>query len=112
VKRVLILSRHSTFSLGIETLLAQEDGIEIVSRGRDADPNATIECILTNRPDVVMVNCDDPEPELCPVIQCILRDRPEIRVIGLSLQNNKISIFQGEKKQVCLVDDLLKAIGD
>ncbi|MHB0988166.1 MAG: hypothetical protein ACYC3P_05810 [Bellilinea sp.] len=86
--------------------------MEIVNRGQDMYPHATIECILTDRPDVVMVNCDDHEPELLPVIQCILRDRSEIRVIGLSLQNNQISIFQGERKQIRKVDDLLKAIRD
>lgn len=112
MKRVLILSQPSIFSLGIENLLAQEAGIEIVSRGQDMDLNTTIEYIQRNRTDVVIVNCDDPDPELTPVIQCILRDRPGIRVIGLSLRNTQISIFQGKKKQVHMVEDLFKAIRD
>ncbi|HSB65955.1 MAG TPA: hypothetical protein VLD65_05205 [Anaerolineales bacterium] len=113
MKRVLILSRYSLFSQGIETLLANEPGIDIIPRGQSIDlSQPLIDCILRDQPDVVVINCDDPEPELSPVIQYILRDRPGIRVIGLSLQNTQISIFQGEKKQVSMVEDLFKAIRD
>jgi DNA-binding NarL/FixJ family response regulator len=110
MKRVFILSRESMFSLGIETLLSQEAGIEIVSW--DADLSASIDCIQRHQPDVVIVNCDDPEPELTAAVLSIFREPLGICVIGLSLQNNQISIYRGEKKQVRQVDDLLNAIQD
>jgi len=108
MKRVFILSRHSVFSLGIETLLSQETGIEIVSQG--TNPRASLECIQRYSPDVVIINCDDPEPELTSVVLDILRDRLGICVISLSLRNNQMSIYRGEKKQICQVEDLLEAI--
>ncbi len=98
------------FSQGIETLLSQETGIEIVGQGTDL--SASLECIQKHCPDVVIVNCDDPEPELTSVVMDILRDRLGICIIGLSLRNNQISIYRGEKKQVLQVDDLLEAIHD
>ena len=110
MKRVFILSRESMFSLGIETLLSQEAGIEIVNR--DTNFGASIECIQRHSPDVVIVNCDDPEPELTSAVLSIFRDTLGICVIGLSLENNQISIYRGEKKQVRQVEDLLNAIQD
>lgn len=107
-KRVFILSRHSLFSQGIEILLAQEPGLEIV--GRDTDFDAAAEFLQACPPDVVILNCDDPEPDLSPAVLCILRKRLGISVIGLSLHDNEIYVYRGEQKQVCQVEDLLEAI--
>lgn len=107
-KRVFVLSRHSLFGQGIEALLSQADGVEIVIP--ETDINTAVECIQHNRPDVVILNCDDPEPDLTPAVLCIIRERLGISVIGLSLKDNKISIYRGEQKQVCQLEDLLGAI--
>ena len=108
VKRIFILSRRSLFHQGIETLLSQESEIEIV--GHETEPNAVVECIQTFNPDVVLLNLDDPEPDLSSPVLCVLRDMSEIRIVGLSLKENKICIFQGENKQVHQLDDLFNAI--
>ncbi len=110
MKRVFILSKHSMFGVGIEALLSQEEQIEIVSR--DTDLSASLEGIRKSDPDVVIINCDDPDPELTAAVMDIFRDRLGICVIGLSLRNNQISIYRGEKKDVRQVEDLLKAIED
>jgi DNA-binding NarL/FixJ family response regulator len=108
MKRVFILSKQSMFGVGIEALLSQEEGLEIVSR--DTDLSASLECIQKTDPDVVIINCDDPDPELKSIVMDVLRDRLGICFIGLSLQNNQISVYHGEKKDVRQVEDLLKAI--
>lgn len=108
MKRIFVLSRNSMFGQGIETLLAQEAGFEIV--GSDIDLSAPVECIHRCHPDIVIVNCDDPEPDLTPTVLCILRERLGIRVVGLSLKDNEIFIYRGEHKQVRQLDDLLDAI--
>jgi DNA-binding NarL/FixJ family response regulator len=107
-KRVFILSRHSLFSQGIETLLAQESEFEIV--GRDKGFDAAAEFLETCHPDVMILDCDDPEPDLSPAVLCVLRKRLGIRVIGLSLLDNRIYVYRGEEKQVCQLEDLLEAI--
>jgi chemotaxis response regulator CheB len=107
-KRVFILSRQSLFSQGIESLLSQHPGLEIV--GRDTNFDAAAEFLETSCPDVVILNCDDPDPDLSPTVVCILRKRLGICVIGLSLQDNKLYAYRGEQKQVYQVEDLLETI--
>ena len=93
---------------GVETLLTQHSGVEIVGSGIDED--SAVECIERCNPDVILLNCDDPDPDLSPAVLCVLRKRPGSVIIGLSLKDNTINIYRGEDKQVLQVDDLLNAI--
>lgn len=108
VKRVFILSRRSLFHEGIETLLSQEKGVEIV--GHDTEPEGALACIEQFSPDVVIVNLDDPEPVLSQTVLCILRERQDMSIIWLSLQDNSIRIYRGESKEVRQLEDLLNVI--
>jgi len=108
MKSVFVLSRHSLLSQGIERLLAQEARLEIVNP--EADLSTAVDCIQKHHPDVVIVNLDDPELELSPAFLCILRERLGTCVIGLSLNENCISIYRGEHKEIRQVEDLVDAI--
>ena len=108
MKRVFVLSRRSLFHQGIETLLSQEAELEIV--GQDTKPSEAVECIQTFNPDVIIINLDDPEPDLSSPVLCVLRERVGIRIVGLSLLDNKICVFQGENKLIHQLDDLFNAI--
>lgn len=108
MKRILVLSRQTMFGEGIKTLLSREDEIEVVDP--TAEIEAAVQCIQTNKPDIVILNCDDPEPDITPAVLCILRERLGISVIGISLEDNSICIHRGERKQICQLEDLLEAI--
>jgi hypothetical protein len=108
VKRVFILSRRSLFHKGIESLLSQAAELEVISQ--DTEPSAAVECIQTFKPDVVILNLDDPEPDLSSPVLCILRESTDVRIIGLSLKDNTICVFQGENKLIHQLDDLFDAI--
>ena len=110
MKRIFILSRRTLFHQGIETLLAKEAKLEIV--GQDAEPNAAVEYIQKFNPDVIVLNLDDPEPDLSSPVLCVMREKAGIRIVGLSLKENKICVFQGEDKQVHQLEDLFNAILD
>ncbi|HLA97078.1 MAG TPA: hypothetical protein VJL34_01390 [Anaerolineales bacterium] len=110
MKRVFILSRRSLFHQGIETLLSQEAELEIV--GQDTEPSDAVKCIQTFNPDVIILNLDDPEPDLSSPVLCVMREKAGIRIVGLSLRENKICVFQGEDKQVHQLEDLFNAILD
>lgn len=110
VKRVYVLSRQCMFGKGLEALLSQEAEIEIVGQG--ADLSTAVECIHEHKPDVVIVNLDDPELDLSPAVRCILRERLGISIIGLSLLDNKISIYRGQEQQIQELEDLFRAIED
>ena len=108
MKRIFVLSRQTMFGQGIKALLSLENEIEIVSPA--ADIEEAVHFIQTNQPDIVVLNCDDPEPDINSAVLCILRERMEISVIGVSLQDNSICIHRGERKQVRSLEDLLEAI--
>ncbi len=110
MKRVFVLSRQTLFHQGIEYLLTKETAIEIV--GQDTEPCESVNAILTCNPDVVILNLDDPEPDLISPVLCILRGERNIRVIGLSLKDNNIAIYQGQNKELLDIDDLYCAILD
>ena len=109
-KRVLVLSQQSIFGKGIEALLAKEADIEIVHLS--PDEKFTVECIMANQPDVVFMNCDNPEPDLSPTILSILKEKIDVCFVGLSLNDNKISVFRGKEKQIMELSDLLSVIND
>ena len=110
VKRVFVLSRRSLFHQGIKTLLSQEAELEIV--GQDIEPQTAVACIQKFKPDVIVLNLDDPELDLSSPVLCVLRERSSIRIIGLSLKDNQICVFQGEKKEIHELSDLFAAILD
>jgi chemotaxis response regulator CheB len=109
VKRICVLSQQSLFGKGVEALLSRESGIEII-RWKPESMSAR-ECIRKSTPDIVIIDCDDSELDLSPVIRCIFSERPGICILGLSLQHNEISIYRGEQKEVLQVADLMKIIG-
>ena len=104
MKRVFILSSHPLFSQGVESLLRQEPGVDIV--GRETDVDKAIERIKELQPDVVILDSGDPTPEL----MCILREGVGTKVIGLNLQDNTIGIYRGEQRVVKSIEDLIEAI--
>jgi DNA-binding NarL/FixJ family response regulator len=105
VKRVYILSSGSIFLEGIETLLSGAEGFTIVGAHTELP---TVECIQSCNPDVIIVNLDDPEPDLSPAVLCVLKERLSIsilealRIINLYLPG-RISRFS--------VEDLIKQSG-
>ncbi len=108
MKKVLMLSRESIFGQGVLKLLSQETELDIISLGTDLD--AVFKCIQTKRPDVVVINYDDPGIDLSPAFVCILREKLGCSIIGLSLRDNEMCVYRGEHKEVRQVTDLLEVI--
>jgi DNA-binding NarL/FixJ family response regulator len=108
MRRVFILSSHALFSHGVESLLRQEPGLEIV--GRETDVDRAIECIQELRPDVVIFDNNDPEVDFRPVVMRIFREGLGTKVIGLNLQDNTLCIYRGEQRVIEEVKDLVEAI--
>ena len=108
--RVFVLSQRSMFYEGIETLLAERGGFEIV--GHCADSKRAIDCIQKKHPDVIILNLDDPETDLSKPVLCVFRERRNLRIIGLSLMDNKMCIYRGENVEVRQIEDLFNAVQD
>lgn len=105
MKRVIVLSGLSLFGIGIESLLSNEDGIEIMTWNKKVCD--VVECIRKNNPDAIIINCDDPTQDITPAILIALQERFEMLIIGLSLSNNSATVYRGVQKQIVCLDDLL-----
>jgi len=107
MKRIFMLSSHPLFSQGVESLLRQETGLEIV--GRETNVDKASERIKELRPDVVILDSAD----LCdpmPVVMRILREGVGTKVIGLNLKDNTMHVYRGEQRVVKQVEDLVEVI--
>ena len=110
MKRVFILSSHPLLGRGIETLLRQEAELEIV--GLEKDPGQAIEQIKALQPDVILVDCNDADASRALAMLRLLTEGVRSRVVSLNLDDNRITIYQGEHKIVREVKDLVETIRD
>ena len=108
MKRVFMLSTHPLFSRGVESLLRQETGREIV--GWETDVDKAIERIKELRPDVVILESSDPAGEPTPAVMRILREGLGIKLVGLNLKDNTLCIYCCERRAVKSIEDLVEAI--
>ncbi len=108
IKRVFMLSCHPLFSQGVETLLRQEPGLELV--GREMDVEKALERIKELRPDVVILDSSNPKFDPIPGLIGSMRGFPGITVIGMNLTDNRICVFRWEEWIAQGVQDLTKAI--
>ena len=108
MKSIFVLSSHPLFGQGVEILLRQEAGLDIV--GRETDVDRAMERIKELQPDVVIVDSGYPACDPTPAVTRILREGLGIKVIGLNLQNNTLCIYRGEQRVVKEVGDLVAAI--
>jgi DNA-binding NarL/FixJ family response regulator len=108
MKRVFVLSSHSLFGQGIESLLRQDVRLEIV--GRAADLDEAIQRIRELQPDVIILDTGDPAHGPKPAVMRIMQEGVGAKIIGLNLLDNTICIYREEKQLIRDVEDLVDAI--
>lgn len=106
------------FQHGLESLLSQQNGVDIV--GRATNPDLAIEQIKTLQPDVVIVDSTKLSAEVISKIIRVLSDYRDTKVIGLNLHDNQLTLYQRNQSvaveyqklewQVDGITDLLNAI--
>lgn len=106
--RVFLLWRCGLFGGGIDSLLNQQPGIEIVGRERDVE--RALEQIGRLHPQVVIVGDCDPAADPLPVVARILRVQPDIRVVSLNSQDEQMAVYSGERVPVRDLGGLLAAV--
>ena len=105
---IFIVSRYSLFSKGIETLLHQAEGLEIV--GCEKDLAQAIEQIRFLQPDVVIVDSRDSDANRGTIMMQVMKEGLRTRVVGLSLNDNKIYVCHGEQRTIEELKDFLEPI--
>ena len=104
--KVFILYDHPLFGLGLERLLEQERGIEVV--GAAARSQNPLEQIRALRPDVVMV--EGAEPSLGPSLWDVLKEDLPGRVISVDLDEDQATVYTTRRLPAAQVEDLVKAV--
>jgi hypothetical protein len=112
--RVFILASQTLFAEGVQSLLSEQPSIEVVgvascnpnnSDGPDPD---VFQQIHASEPDVVIVEATGGEKNrlVAQVLECAL----SAKVIGLTLEDNRIYTYFQQMKQGHSVEDLVDAI--
>ncbi len=109
MKRIFMLSSSSLFSQGVEIVLRQKCDVEIV--GHEADVDTAIARIKALRPDVVIVD-NERSGGLTDwaLVMRLLQEQTGAKIVGLSPHDNTFSIYQGEQRELCRIEDLTRAI--
>lgn len=98
------------FGRGLEILLQNHTDIDVL--GQESDIDKAIEQINEAKPDVVILDGDDPLNEAMSTILTILKAQLIPKVIGLNLQDNNLYIYEARRWVTKGVDDLVTAIQD
>ena len=103
--RILLVSRQSLFSSGLQSMLSHQAQIEIV--GQETDAACALERVRELRPDVVIVDSTSPGVDAPELALAIFRAGMRVRVIGLGLEDNAIHIYHKERRIAHGVEDLM-----
>ena len=106
--RVLVVSQPSLFEDGIEELLRQELGLEIV--GRETDPAQAVERIKETHPDVVILTDGEAATGLDAELLRLVREGFRMRIVEVHLATNTLCLYCGEQQPIREVRDLVDTV--
>jgi hypothetical protein len=106
-RRVFILASQPLFAQGVESLLSGQSDIDVVATaiiGPDA-----FDRVSAAEPDVIIIEAESGE-EQSRLVTKSLACASDAKIIGLTPDDNRISIFYQQMKESRRVDDLLEEI--
>jgi signal transduction histidine kinase/CheY-like chemotaxis protein len=113
--RVLIADDHALFRNGIDRLLKNEPGLEVV--GHATDGQEATELAQQLKPDVILMDISMPRVNGIEATRLIHREYPDIRIIGLSMyedeergQAMRDAGASDYKTKGCVTSELISAI--
>jgi DNA-binding NarL/FixJ family response regulator len=109
-QRIFMLSSQPLFSQGVESLLAERGGLEIV--GRETDAAKALACIRKSRPDVVIADSRDIASAPFSIVACLLKEDEHVKILVLNLEDQTVRVYRGEMREALNVDDLVDAIAN
>ena len=105
---MLIVSELSLFGEGVEGLLRQEPGLEIV--GLETDPGQAIGRVKEACPDVVILTDGEAATGLDAELLRLVREGFHMRIVEVHLAANTLCIYCGEQQPIREVRDLVDTV--
>lgn len=106
--RVFVALSMRLLAEGIQSLTSEYDDLELV--GTEADLGKAIDSIRSVQPSVIIVDGNELSPGGEITIDELLCASPEARVIALSLDENRLDLYDKHQVTAREVDDLIRAI--
>ena len=106
VRRVFVIWIHPLFHESVRLLLKHPDLIWV---GASADFKAAHEDILRLLPDTIIFEKTEAGIP-AEVVEILEIEKEDIRIIGLSMDDNEISLYHRERQMVMEIGDLLQFI--
>jgi hypothetical protein len=104
--QVFIVASHPLFAQGVQSLLHGQPGLVVVGMG--AAELGVVDQIRELRPDVVILDADsDAQTSLLPVL---LRENLGVKLVGLTLEDNRIDVYYQHQIIGTDVGDLIEAV--
>ncbi|MDC5698494.1 response regulator transcription factor [Intrasporangium calvum] len=92
VIRVLIVDDHALYRRGLQTVLATEDGIDVV--GEAADGNEAVSVAEETLPDVIVMDVGMPKRGGIEACRLIKQRIPSARIIMLTSSDDEENLFE------------------
>ena len=105
---MLIVSELSLFGEGVEGLLRQEPGLEIV--GLETDPEQAIGRVKEAHPDVVILTDGEAATGLDAELLRLVREGFHMRIVEVHLATNTLCLYCGEQQPIREVRDLVDTV--
>ena len=105
---MLVVAGPSLFGEGIEGLLRQEPGLEIV--GLETDPGQAIGRIREAHPDVVILADGEAATGLDAELLRLVREGFHMRIVEVHLATNTLCLYCGEQQPIREVRDLVDTV--
>ena len=96
------------FGRGLESLLRQKPELELV--GQETDEQKAIAQIKFLQPQIVIWDSPEGPNDPMSTIIHILKENPGTKVVGLSLHDNNVYLFQVTQQVVNGLEELMETI--
>ena len=103
--RVLIIDKDSLLSAGLQSLLSQAEGVEVLAM----TPTSEVEFVQTLerfRPSMIVVACPGPA-STPPEVLDMLGGYPSVRLVAVSYDHNMVYVYDRAQVELQGLKDLL-----
>ena len=92
VIRVALVDDHHLIREGLRLVLQGEPGFEII--GEAADHASAVDLVVSERPDVLLLDLTFPEGDAIPLLRTLRARQPDLRVIVLTMHSDPETVRQ------------------